>query len=138
MKLHKRFHSPSNEAVRNPWEVLSSVAQVGEFKFYRGTESKIFFEIIYLVCKLWVIKVQKRSNSLFSGNSNSGHANSTIFCRIISTDVRNKPWKFQCDFLKIGYFTEQSVKWSQMLVYKMRTKSRDFTKFTRWCRVINI
>ena len=31
----------------------------------------------------------------------------------INIDVRNKPWKFQIDILKMGYFTEQSVKWHQ-------------------------
>ena len=61
---------------------------------------------------------QKRWNSLFSGNATSGHASFTKFCMIINTDVRNQPWKFQIEILKIGYFTEQSVKWRQMLVCK--------------------
>ena len=28
----------------------------------------------------------------------------TKFCRIVNIDVRNKPWKFQINISKIGYF----------------------------------
>ena len=54
------------------------------------------------------------------GNETSRHAIFTKFCRIVTIDVRNKPWKFQIDNSKIGYFTEQSVKWRQMLVCKIQ------------------
>ena len=43
------------------------------------------------------------SNSLFSGNATSAHSSFTKLCRIINIDVRNWPWKFQFDILKIGY-----------------------------------
>ena len=76
--------------------------------------------ISHLVCKSRVSNVKRRSNSLFSGNTTSGYANFTKFRMSISIDVRNKPWKFQIDMSKIGYFTEQSVKWRQMLVCKIQ------------------
>ena len=53
-------------------------------------------------------------------NATSSHANFMKFCRIVTIDVRNIPWKFQIDISKIGYFTEQSVKWRQMLVCKIQ------------------
>ena len=56
------------------------------------------------------------------GNATSRHANCTKFCRIVHIDVRNKSWKFQIDILKIGYFTEQSVKYRKKLVYKTISK----------------
>ena len=81
-----------------------------------GTKSKKNFDITWLVCKLQT-KIPK--NPIFR-NATSRHANFTKFCRIVTIDVRNKPWKFQIDISKIGYFTEQSVKWRQMLVCKIQ------------------
>ena len=50
----------------------------------------------------------------------NGHANFKKFCRIATIDVRNEPWNFQTDILKIGYFAEQSVKWRQKLICKIQ------------------
>ena len=63
--------------------------------------------------------VQKRSICNF-WNATFGHASFTKFCRIINIDVRNYTWKFQIDSSKIGFFTEQSAKWRQMLVSKIQ------------------
>ena len=48
-------------------------------------------DITHLVCKLWVRKVQKHLNSLFSGNAMSGYAKFTKLCKTIDIDVRNEP-----------------------------------------------
>ena len=68
------------------------------------------------VCKLQ-IKILKIS---IFGNAIFRRANLTKFCRIVTIDVKNKTWKFPIDISKIGYFTEQSVKWRQMLVCKIQ------------------
>ena len=108
--------------------------------FIRRHEIKKFFDITGPVCKLQT-KIPKIP---IFGNATSRHANLTKFCRNINIDVRNKPWKFQIDISKIGYFTEHSVKCRKSWSVKYRTarkiqnRSRDFTKFTRWCHVIHI
>ena len=51
-------------------------------------EIKKKIDITHLVCKLWVRKVQKHSNSLFSENATSGNATFTKFCMIINIEVR--------------------------------------------------
>ena len=105
-----------------------------------GPKSKKIFDITGPVCKLQT-KIPKIP---IFGNATSRHANLTKFCRNINIDVRNKPWKFQIDISKIGYFTEHSVKCRKSWSVKYRTarkiqnRSRDFTKFTRWCHVIHI
>ena len=53
-------------------------------------------------------------------NATFKHTNVMKFCRVINIDVRNKPCKFQIDIIKIRYFTEQFVKWRQMLVCKLQ------------------
>ena len=60
------------------------------------------FDIIGMVCKLQVDKVQNHTKSLISGNAIS----------------RN-------DILKIGYFTEQSVQWRQIKVCKIQNDLRN-------------
>ena len=98
-----------------------------------GTKSKKIFDITGPVCKLQT-KIPKIP--IFR-NATSRHANFMKFCRIVTIDVRNKPWKFQIDISKIGYFTEQSVKCRKSWSVKYRTarkiqnRSHDFTKFTR-------
>ena len=107
---------------------------------YGGTKSKKQIDISDLVCRLQT-KIPKIP---IFGNATSRHANLTKFCRNINIDVRNKPWKFQIDISKIGYFTEHSVKCRKSWSVKYRTarkiqnRSHDFTKFTRWCHVIHI
>ena len=70
-----------------------------------STKSEKIFDITWLVCKLQT-KIPK--NPIFR-NETSRHTNFTKFCRIVTIDVRNEPWKFQIDISKIGYSTEQSV-----------------------------
>ena len=82
----------------------------------RRHEIRNFFDITWLVCKLQT-KIPK--NPIFR-NATSRNANFTKFCRIVTIDVRNKPWQFQIDISKIGYLTEQFVKWRQMLVCKIQ------------------
>ena len=106
----------------------------------RRQEIRKKYAITLLVCKLQT-KIPK--NPIFR-NATSRHANFMKFCRIVTIDVRNKPWKFQIDISKIGYFTEQSVKcrksWSvkYRTAHQIRSRSRDFTKFTGWYHVIHI
>ena len=78
----------------------------------RSTKSKKF-DITGLVCKSWLDKVQKRTNSLFPGNATSG-------LHIILRDYQYRRQKFQIVILKIGYFTEQSIKSDQMLGCKIQ------------------
>ena len=59
-------------------------------------------KITGLICKVQT-KIPK--NPIFR-NATSRHANFTKFCKIVTIDLRNKPWKFQIDISKIGYFTE--------------------------------
>ena len=73
-------------------------------------------DITWLVCKL---QSEIPNNPIFR-DATSRHANFTKFYRIVTTDVRNKPWKVHIDISKIGYFTEHSVKWRQMLVCKIQ------------------
>ena len=104
-----------------------------DFKYHREAQNPKNFEITHLDCKLWVSKIQKRSNNLFSGNTTSGILTSKNFAglSILTTEINPE------NVLKISYFTEQSVKLCQILVYniqnglyKMRTWSRDYPKFT--------
>ena len=67
-----------------------------DVKYHRETRNpKDFFDITHLVCNLWVSKVKKRSNSLFSGNATYRHASFTKFCRIINIDVKINPENFK-------------------------------------------
>ena len=62
-----------------------------DVKYHREARSSkiIFTELMILVCKLWVSKVQKHSNSLLSENATSANASFTKSFRIINIDVRN-------------------------------------------------
>ena len=82
----------------NYWNFYQMSSNIGRHKIKKQ------FNITHLVCKLWISKVQKRQNRLFSGNAKSGYANLTKFCRIINIDIKNQHWKFQTDILKIVYF----------------------------------
>ena len=76
-------------------------------KFLPDVKLKIF-DILGLVWESWVNKVQKRTNSLFPGNATSR-------LHKVLQDYQYWRQKFQIVILKIGYFTEQSIKWHQML-----------------------
>ena len=81
-----------------------------------GTKSKKVFDITGPVCKLQT-KIPKMP--IFR-NATSRHPNFTKYCRIVTIDVKSKPWKFQIDILKIDYSTKQSVKLRKMLLYKIQ------------------
>ena len=81
-----------------------------------STKSENEFDITLLVCKLQT-KIPK--NPIFR-NITSWHANFEKFCRIVNIDIKNWSRKFESDISEIGYFTEQSLKWRQMLVYKIQ------------------
>ena len=87
-----------------------------DVKLSKEARNQIFFDITRLVYKLQT-KIPKIP--IFR-NATSRHANFTKLCRIVNIDIRNWSWKFQIDILKICYFTEQSVKWRQMLVCKIQ------------------
>ena len=84
--------------------------------------------------KNFFLKLQtKIPKNLIFGNAISRHTNFTKFYRIVTIDVRNKPYKFQIDISKIDYFAEHSVKCRSVkyiTVFKMRTRSRDVSIFT--------
>ena len=131
-------HPPPKISGTTKGMTMKFLPDVGIHKEARNQKKN--FDLTGPVCKLQT-KILK--NTIF-GNATFGHANFTKFCRIVTIDVRNKPWKFQIDISKIGYFTEQSVKcrksWSvkYRTAHKIQSRSRDFTKFTGWCHVIHI
>ena len=79
-------------------------------------KSKKKFDVTGRVEKLQT-KISK--NPCF-GNAISRRANFTEFCRILNIDVGYESWKVQTDILKIGYVTEQYVKWRKKLVCKIQ------------------
>ena len=105
-----------------------------------GSMAKNVFDLSHSVCNLQNKNYEKPN----FGNLTYRHQNFAKFCTDIHFDIKKKPWKFRIDISKIGNFTEQSVKcrksWSvkYRTVQIIRTRSRDFTKFTRWCHVIHI
>ena len=59
------------------------------------------------------------------GNVTFRHANVTKFCSTIDIDVK-LILKIQMNISKTGYFTEQSVKWRQMLICKIQNGLRQY------------
>ena len=71
------------------------------------------FGITHLICTMGQQR-QKTPNSLSSfGNATSEHKISQTFAGLILTSEINP--KNLIDILKIGYFTEQSIQWRQIL-----------------------
>ena len=99
------YKSDDDDVVDNFYQMLLFIRRHEIFFYTTGPFSKLQTKIPKI--------------SIFE-NAFSRHANLTQFCRIVHIDVRNTPWQFQIDISKIDYFTEQSVKWRQMLVCKIQ------------------
>ena len=83
------FDSAIASGVVRSWKLL----HLWPWNFYHMSSSvhkvRKFFGITWLVCKLQT-KILK---NLIFWNATSRRANFTKFCKVVTIDVRNKPWK---------------------------------------------
>ena len=90
-----------------PWNFYQILLSI------RRHEITKIFSICGLVCKL------QNKITIFE-NATSRHANFAKLCRIVHIDISGKSVEFHIDISKMGCFTEQSVKWYQMLVCEIQ------------------